>query len=117
MTWVMHSLVRGALTELSDAEYQARVWTASGGPEIGSLTEATARLFDDSGLGDALTSDDPVYGTEADNLLRALDARLGKLDDARSPAEILGDPTIEDVRRLAAAALRALPPDVGEPGG
>lgn len=106
----MHAVVREALEELADAAYQRRVWTASEGPEVGSLTEAIARLFDDSGLGDAMASGMDVYGVEAAGLLRKLDALLSELDDGRPPESILHDGRIEEVRRLSASLARALPP-------
>lgn len=106
MTRVLHTLVREALAELSDAAYQERVWTASDGPEIGSLTEAVARLFDDSGLGDALAGNQEVYGAVADEMLRDLDARLSQIDEGRSPSSIIADPEIEGIRLVAAALLR-----------
>lgn len=114
MTLIVHALVREALAELADPAYQRRIWTASEGPEIGSLTEAIARLFDDSGLGDALARGHEIYGTAADPMLRELDALLAEVDDGRAPASILRDPRIDEIRRLAAALLREL--DLGHHG-
>ena len=55
MSRVVAHLVQEALAELADEPYQREVWLASGGPRVGSLlVEATERLLDDSGLGDAL---------------------------------------------------------------
>lgn len=85
---------------------QTRLWLAATGPEVGSMIEATERLFSDSGLGDDLDSSKPVYGSEADAMLRELDALLKKLnDERRPPAEVLADPRLIRVRELAAAIL------------
>jgi hypothetical protein len=43
-------IVRSALEELSDSDYQHRVWTGGGGNEMSSFEECVERLFGDSGL-------------------------------------------------------------------
>lgn len=108
MTWLGHELVRDGLIELADETYQRRVWTAGQGPEVGSLTEAVSRLFDDSALGDALDAGREVYGAHVDGMLRELAALLEGIDDQRRPEEILQDPRLDQVRRRAASILDEL---------
>lgn len=105
MTRVLHSVVSEALRELSDEDYQRRVWLAESGPEVGSLTEAIERLFDDSGLGDALEDSKTAYLPETVSALSELDSLLKQIDDRRSPAVTLSDPRLRRVRELAATAL------------
>lgn len=93
--------VRDALAELSDAEYQRRVWMGRGAAnEMSSFDESVERLFGDSGLSIALDRGG-VYGSHVDDELRRLHALVGRIDGARSPAEILLDPLLGPVRELA----------------
>lgn len=108
MNWIGHELVQDALTELRDETYQRRVWTAAEGPEVGSLTEAVARLYDDSGLSDAFRAGRNVYGPHVDGSLREFSRLLRKIDAHRAPEEILQDPLLEEVRRRAGSILREL---------
>jgi hypothetical protein len=110
MTWIGHDLIREALTELADADYQRRVWTATSGPEVGSFSEAISRLYDDSGLGDALDADREVYGPELDGMLRSLATAIDGIDGRRPPAELIEDPHLVSVRRQAASILRRIGP-------
>lgn len=114
MNRVLHSVVREALRELSDEDYQRRVWLAASGPEIGSMTEAVERLFDDSGLGDALDESSTTYLRETDSALNELDSLLKQMGDRRPPDVILSDPRLRRVRELAAAALKD--PELRESG-
>jgi hypothetical protein len=75
---------------------------------MSSFDESVERLFSDSGLGDALERTDPVYGSQVDDEFRRLDRLVSRIDGARSPAEILRDPLLAEVRQLASEILRAL---------
>lgn len=114
MTRVLHSVVREALRELSDEDYQRRVWLAESGPEVGSLTEAVEHLFDDSGLGDALEESSTTYLPDTDSALSELEFLLRQMDDSQPPAVILSDPRLRRVRELAATALND--PELRESG-
>lgn len=105
MTRILVEVVVDALRELADEELQRRRWTAAQGPEVGSIVEATSRLLDDSGLGDALDRGTKVFGEHADETLAELAHRLVRIDGTRAPALVLSDPRMEEVRRLAASAL------------
>jgi hypothetical protein len=56
---------------LADEAYQRQLWLAAGGPEVSSFTECISRLWDDSGLSDALDRPQGVYTPEIDDQLRA----------------------------------------------
>jgi hypothetical protein len=108
MTTVVDDLVESALRELADATHQRELWLASGGPEVSSFTECISRLWDDSGLGDALERPRVVYSPEIDRRLRELRVVLTGIDDSRSPEEILKDPELDRARSMASALLEAL---------
>jgi hypothetical protein len=102
-------VVRSALEELADADYQRRVWTGRGGAdEMSSFEECFERLFGDSGLGLALEHNQPVFGSGVDGNLQRLSDLLARIDGRRSPAKIVQDPAMERVRELASEVLLAL---------
>jgi hypothetical protein len=72
------------------------------------VTEATSRLFDDSGLGDELDRPPPVFGMKVDALLRQLGSSLRQLDEFQAPRELLLDPHMKTIRQLAGEALSLL---------
>ena len=96
--------VEDALRELADADAQARLWRADSGPEISSLDECACRLFDDSGLGDALDKGE-VYGPDLDTGLRELRRALSKIDRNQPVSQLLAAPGVAQVRRSAQALL------------
>jgi hypothetical protein len=109
VTAVLTHHVRAALKELSDFEYQSRVWTGRGAAnEMASFVECVVQLFDDSGLGPALDSGHPVFAPAIDAELRALDDLLRRVDDTQRPDELVQDPAMRPVRDRAAAILRAI---------
>ncbi len=105
MKWIGHRIIRNALAELADAEYQRQLWTGALEDQMGSLVEAHCALFDDSALGKELDLGRPVFGEPVDAALVDLGVLLRKIDDRRSPADILADPRLEEVRALAASIL------------
>jgi hypothetical protein len=78
MTYLNRDRIRQSLKQLSDKNYQERVWTASSGPEISSFTEAVSQLCDDSGLGLALEKG-PAFGEPVDVLLKKLGMLLDNI--------------------------------------
>jgi hypothetical protein len=101
---VIDEHVEDALRELSDQDEQARLWLARGGPEISSLDECVSRLFDDSGLGDALDRG-AVYSSDIDAALRDLRQTLGKISRDRPVTMLLADPDLAHARQSAQALL------------
>jgi hypothetical protein len=101
--------VRAALHEMSDLEYQSRVWTGRGGrDEMSSFVECVERLYDDSGLELALDADEPVFGTAIDDQLRELGNLVGKIDADQSPEELIASPRMRMARERAGAILSAI---------
>jgi hypothetical protein len=103
-------MVREALATLADAEYQRRVWTGRGAEpgEMDSFEESVERLYTDSLLGDALDRRELVYSPEIDERLAALGRLLNQIDTQRSPKELVEDPAMDEVRRVAAHIRREL---------
>jgi hypothetical protein len=108
MTFLNRNLIRECLRELSDKSFQERVWTASSGPEISSLTEAQCQLFNDSGL-DLLLEKDGVFGVSIDNSLRKLRLMLKEIEHDRKPQDVINDPKMIKVRELSEQILAQLP--------
>jgi hypothetical protein len=109
VTAVLIDQVRSALDELSDLEYQSRVWTGRGARgEMSSFVECVERLFDDSGLELALEAGEPVFGPQIDEKLREFGDLLVKIDGGESPDELISHPKMRLARDRAAAILRAI---------
>lgn len=107
MSWTEPHLIKESLAELADAEYQERVWLGTSN-EVGSPGEALAQLVDDSGLGDALEAGSTIYDSFIDEGLEALIRALASVADGRPPADVLSDPAMHDIRRLAMTSLCAI---------
>jgi hypothetical protein len=107
MTRVLDEIVEKALRELSDEHAQARLWTSSGGPEVSSLAEARSRLWDDSGLADAMQRG-VVYSDSIDLQLRRLHDALRRIDENAPVIELLGSGDLATVRGLATELLDEL---------
>jgi hypothetical protein len=104
---VIDELVEGALRELADEDAQAALWSASEGPEVSSLAEAKSRLWDDSGLGDAMERD-IVFTEGIDAQLRRLREFLHRVDENAPVETLLASPQVAIVRTLARELLVAL---------
>lgn len=107
MTRVLDDIVEEALRELSDEDAQTRLWTSSGGAEVSSLTEAKSRLWDDSGLGDAMEHG-VVYSDSIDMQLRRLRDNLRRIDENMPAAALLRSEDLAEVRSFASELLQAL---------
>jgi hypothetical protein len=98
-----------ALRELADPAERSRLWLSSGG-EASSIVECTCRLFDDSGLGDALDRGEPVFSERIDRELQLLRKVLASIDVGRDPTELLADPSVSEAGVRAGGVLAALGP-------
>lgn len=111
MNWIQNVLaiqlngVIEALQELGDIEVQRRRWNSDGRGEVSSFSEAIESLYGDSGLGDELEKG--LTGLDASTVvnLKALDKALSKIAPYRKPDDIIGDPAMAEVRRLAREAM------------
>jgi hypothetical protein len=106
---VYKTKVRSALEELSDVDYQRRVWTGKDPRgEVASFEECVAELYDDSALILALEKGQVVFSPEIDQRLRSLGELLAEVETNRHPLALVEDPAMERVRRTAAQVLRDL---------
>lgn len=117
MTKVLADAVRSALAELADLEYQSRVWTGRDPRgEMSSFVECVSRLYDDSGLEQALCADQSVFGLAIDHELETLGELVAKVDSSQAPDATIADPRMQRIRSQAAAVLRALEDAPNAPG-
>lgn len=107
MTRVLDEIVEEALRELSDEQAQTTLWSSSGETDVSSLTEAKSRLWDDSGLADAMEHG-VVYSDEIDGKLRRLHATLRRIDENAPVATLLAGSDLATARSLAKELLDAL---------
>lgn len=105
--WVIDEIVEDALRELSDEHTQACLWGASHPTDVSSLTEAKSRLWDDSGLMDAMERG-VVYSEPIDKQLRHLHAVLRRIDENAPLDALLASPDLAAARSLATDLLEAL---------
>lgn len=112
---VYRSLVMDALNELADPAYQERVWSGSDPRLVSSLTECAERLFDDSGLVEALDRGS-VFGPSIDAKLRRLGNWLGAIQATQPIPDLLRDESLAESRELAAEILNDLAQDGASSG-
>jgi hypothetical protein len=101
---VVVEIVVSALRELADETYQRRVWVEGSKTEVSSMNEATAALFNDSGLDEAIEKNQVTFSQEVDADLKRLRAMLRLSLDTqldRGTEAVIGSPEWEIVRQLA----------------
>jgi hypothetical protein len=101
-------LIIEGLEELSDLDYQTRVWNPGETLEVSSFTEAIARVFTDSGLDDVFRNGKTAISKDVDALLIKLGYCVDGVDAQRKPDEIIYSEEMKQVRLLAKEALSAL---------
>ena len=102
MFTVNKNMVSACLKELSDVDFQRRVWVRGEGSEISSLTETMCELFDDSGLTLALDKGEgSVYDEEIDAALRRLGTMMDAVDTSADTEEIIESARWTRIVRLA----------------
>lgn len=107
MSRVLDEIVEEALRELSDERAQARLWRSHGGAEVSSLAEAKSRLWDDSGLADAMDRGE-VYSSSIDAQLRRLRDVVRGVDENAPVDTLLSSTELATTRELANELLEAL---------
>jgi hypothetical protein len=109
-SWVYGDLVVDALRELANEDVRARLWLSDGSDgEVSSFDECVCRLFDDSGLGDALDKGDVAFYPDVDAALRDLRKALRRVDAHQRPQEIIRDPLILQAEAQSQRILELLP--------
>lgn len=96
-------LILEVLRELSDADYQAALWTGKLEGEQSSFTEAVCALFDDAGLARAIDSGnlEKSYSNALCMQARQLRALVALIDDTRTPEDTLNNPKMNEMREVA----------------
>jgi len=112
LKYLQVELIRAALAELSDEQFQKLAWNDQIPGEIHTFEECLEMLFTDSGLTDALDSGD-AFSLEMDARSRVLRQLVSQIDPFRSVDEVLNDPALPKVRKLAGELLSD--PDLIEP--
>lgn len=99
-----------ALRELSDEMFQRGAWLTPSGPVATTFSEQVSQTFDDTGLSDALDSDQcpPELTEQTYEVLKELDRAVRRVDQSLAPKDLLRNPRTEEVRQLARRALGLL---------
>ncbi|MDL2321861.1 hypothetical protein LJC47_05895 [Desulfosarcina sp. OttesenSCG-928-B08] len=97
------------LKELSDVEYQKKIWVRGEGPDVSSYTEAICGLFDDTGIGDQLDnikSYGIVISAALDPILQKISDLVDSIGGMETDADVLAHPKWPRVVALASQALK-----------
>ncbi|SHO57817.1 SCO4402 family protein [Vibrio quintilis] len=94
-------LIIECLKELSDIDYQQRVWIVGSTDEVSGFNDVVAALFDDSLLEDALLKNKVTFTMEADNKLRLLGELIAFLPDNITTNVLVSQPKWKDIVKLS----------------
>jgi len=119
INWKIHKpILIKALKELSDRDYQVKVWLNTGA-NLGmtlSFTEAVNNVFDDACVSGALEENLIIFDKKVTRALQELHDATDAVDEFRSGEEIINDPLMEIVRKKAAIALDLIKSSDGSEG-
>ena len=106
----VYQYMESCLKELSDIEFQKRIWLRGEGPEVSSYVEVVCQLFDDTGIGDELSEMEHgiVLSEDLDPVFRELRELFDSIDYRVGVANILNHPKWPKVAELASRALKLL---------
>lgn len=93
-------LIIECLRELSDIDYQKRVWIV-GADEVSDFNDVVAALFDDSLLEDALLKNEVTFTMEIDKNLRKLGELITFLPDNITTKALVMHPKWNDIVKLS----------------
>jgi hypothetical protein len=98
------------LEELSDRNFQERVWLGKSVTEMSSFVEAICHTFDDSGLADTLDSERKRSEMSPDlrEIALKLDRLVKKVPQGLTPLDIINHPAMKEVREIAEEMLMML---------
>jgi len=110
----VYQYMESCLKELSDIEFQKRIWIRGEGPEVSSYVEVVCQLFDDTGIGDELSKmeDGIVLSEDLDPVFWELRELIDSIDYREGVENILNLPKWPKVIELASRALKLL--EIGE---
>jgi len=99
-----------ALQELSDRDYQERIWANKNNPEglVASFTEAAILFWEDALVSSALEEGAIVYDRKVTQALQELWDAIEIVDEFRSEEEIINDPLMQKVRDKATEVLELI---------
>lgn len=101
--WQYADLVT-SLAEMASRLFQQRVWIESSTEWMSSCVECVTRIFDESGLQEALRAG-VVFGEDVDSLLREMDALTDENDFNLPPGVLVDDPKFRRCSRIAQDVL------------
>jgi hypothetical protein len=99
-----HEMVIQSLEELSDLDFQEKVWVRGEGNMVSSFTEAVNSLYDDSGL-NTLMKDGLVFSSKADQALNELHEYLKTFSPGQPAKSLIASDKWHKVIHLANRAL------------
>lgn len=108
---INHEQIIDGLFQLGSEHEQRRLWLAKGPKqknEMSSFVEAWHGLFTDSVLLDKLHSQGTEFGMEVDAMLMELYDLTDAIDGYKLEDEIVSDPGMVKVRKIASSALRRI---------
>ena len=98
--------IKVSLADFADKDFHSQTWAAKDGPLVSSPMEDFSRLYDDSGLGDALDSGETVFSPQLDEQLTLLEQLLGPLVENEIPiSDLIEGQPMKQVRELSARIL------------
>jgi hypothetical protein len=98
-----------ALEELSSHSLQENLWLGKIDGQMSSFSEAKCGVFDDSGLGEALTNQKSGLPPQFVNKAKQFQRLLSQINSDADPTNLLANPKMADVRAAAAELLLLLP--------
>ena len=107
MKLLNHECIIDGLFQFASEKEQRRLWLGEGQEkwvEVCSFVEAGCMLYDDSGLYEDLYSEGTEFGPEVDAMLQEIGRLTRAIDGERYEEEIIADPKMAIVRRVASNA-------------
>jgi hypothetical protein len=101
-------LILECLQELSDLDFQRRVWVRGIGNEISGLEDVVGSLYGSSALDFALEQNEETFNPEIDSKLKRLGEMFHKLDRERPTSEIIETEEWEKIREFAGCLYQAI---------
>lgn len=107
MIYIYVNKLMSALRDLSDRDFQNRVWLHVEGPEISFFDEAVCQAFDDTGLSVSLNKGrcPPELDANSFAALKELHDTTSRVPESLDVATLLDSPQMEEVREKARTAL------------
>ena len=107
---VYKTTLLSSLGELSDINFQKRIWLNIDNPNglVTSFIEAANNVFDDALITEVLEANQIVFDRAVTQALLELHDATDAVNEFRSEEEIINDPLMEVVRQKAAEVLRLI---------